>query len=68
MTISLRFTKPCARCRQPAACMTVKREFIGTMERLEWYAEAHGIPLPDVDVVIDCANFDPDRPTDSLKP
>ena len=61
--ISLRFTKPCARCQQPAACMTVKRELEESVERLSWYSKAHGIKMPDVDVIVDCKAFDPKRPT-----
>ena len=61
MTISLRFTKPCARCRQPAACATVKRELEFMVERLHWYSEAHQIQMPDAEIVFDCRWYDPMR-------
>lgn len=59
--IQLRFTRPCAKCRQPAACGTVKRELEFMVERLEWYAQAHQIPMPHAEIVFDCHTYDPAR-------
>ena len=57
--VTLRLTKPCARCLGRESCGTAKREFEATVERLNWIAEAHKIPLPDIDVVLDCQSFKP---------
>lgn len=57
MTLTLRSTMPCEKCLGREACVTVKREFEATVERLHWISEMHHVPLPDIDAVLDCHSY-----------
>ena len=61
MTIDVRMTKPCSLCLGTEACMTVRREFEATRDRLIWIAHVHKVQLPDIDVVLDCQSYAPVR-------
>ena len=59
MALTLRRTVPCGHCLGQPTCATVWHELQNTVERLNWFAEAHGMNFSEIDLILDCHSYSP---------
>lgn len=56
VSVNVRHMEPCRRCTRLPICAFIDQQFGDAVERIHFYAQAHGLHEPELDVTLQCAS------------